>query len=379
MEYWSKRILDEQNKITDKNIDATEAQLRKYYKQAMQQAIEEFENTYNALLAQTAAGQEPTVAKLYTMDKYYKMQAQIKQITEELGDKEIALMSKQFEKQYEAIYNTIGARTDSAFGLANSADVDTAINTIWCSDGKHFSDRIWSNTGELVETLNDTLVSAVVTGKTQTQLKQELQKRFSVSHSNADCIARTEMGRLQTQASLDRYKAHGRKQVRIVVDEDERTCPICAKKDDKLIDIVAARIGETIPPFHPRCRCCIAPVVEEGIKEVEYTERADGRREYYVDKAALTKEQLEGITPLIEQGATNIAAIVRQAFLLMVMKFYHIAQIVANLLHNLLPQKLWSSGLIICIITKLQNGLALKKKLMFLAQENLKKNNKRQC
>ena len=42
------------------------------------------------------------------------------------------------------------------------------------------------------------------------------------------------------------------------VDEDERTCPICAKHEGERY-----LVTDTMPiPFHPRCRCCMIPVIK---------------------------------------------------------------------------------------------------------------------
>ena len=43
-------------------------------------------------------------------------------------------------------------------------------------------------------------------------------------------------------------------------DEDERRCEVCGKLHKKRYPV-----GANIPiPAHPRCRCCIVPVVEDG-------------------------------------------------------------------------------------------------------------------
>ena len=87
-------------------------------------------------------------------------------------------------------------------------------------------------------------------------------ERFNVTYNQAENLVRTEMAHIETQAALDRYKSSGTQKVRIIVDPDERTCDICAKKDDELVDISIANPGRNCPPFHPRCRCTVAAVVQ---------------------------------------------------------------------------------------------------------------------
>jgi SPP1 gp7 family putative phage head morphogenesis protein len=132
------------------------------------------------------------------------------------------------------------------------------INSIWCADGKTWSDRVWTNTSKLQQALNDNIIDCVLTGKKSGYLKQELVKEFDVSFSRADSIVRTELAHIQTEAAKQRYKDSGIKEVEVIADWDERRCPICADLHHTIHPI-----GGKMPvPAHPRCRCCIVPVVE---------------------------------------------------------------------------------------------------------------------
>jgi len=79
-----------------------------------------------------------------------------------------------------------------------------------------------------------------------------------VSFNRADALVRTEMAHIQTQAAQQRYKDYGIKQVEVFVDEDEKTCEVCAAEEGKRYNI-----NDVMPvPFHPRCRCCMVPVID---------------------------------------------------------------------------------------------------------------------
>jgi SPP1 gp7 family putative phage head morphogenesis protein len=98
----------------------------------------------------------------------------------------------------------------------------------------------------------------VATGKKTTELKNILQERFNVSYTNADMIARTELAHVQTEAAKQRYKDYGIQEVEVWADEDERRCDVCGELHEKRYPA-----GAHVPiPAHPRCRCCIVPVVE---------------------------------------------------------------------------------------------------------------------
>lgn len=257
-EYWTDRIAKAQTEISNKNIKQIEKQLKKYYNTAMKRVINEFEGVYTKILKQAADGKEITPALLYQLDSYWIMQGQLKEELQKLGDKQVELLTKNFVKQFEDIYNSIALPGGAVFNTISRENVLQMINSVWVADGKTFSKRIWHNTEKLAETLNEELINIVATGNRTTVLKQKLQEEFGVSYRAADSLVRTEIAHIQIQAAQKRYQEYGIKEVEVLVDEDERTCPICAKLEGKRYPINA-----TMPvPAHPSCRCTVIPVVE---------------------------------------------------------------------------------------------------------------------
>lgn len=259
MSYWKERMAKAQDKLTATRVKETNKQITKYYERAMKQVISDFESTYNKLLATVKAGNEPTPADLYKLDKYWQMQGQMRRELEKLGAKQIALLSKEFEMNWFEIYYSIALESQEAYSTVSKEAVAQMINQIWAADGLSWSQRIWNNTERLAETLNEELIHCVATGKKTTELKNLLQERFNVSYSRADALVRTEMAHIQTQAAQQRYRDYGIQEVEVWVDEDERTCPICAKHEGERYPVNA----QMPVPFHPRCRCCMVPVVED--------------------------------------------------------------------------------------------------------------------
>lgn len=258
MEYWVKRQLEAQNRITNRGIKATEQQLRKYYLNTMNKTIGQFEKTYNKVLSSIKEEKEVTPADLYKLDKYWQMQGQLQQELQKLGDKTHKLMSKKFIEQYQNIYESVALKDSSMFNTIDEATANQMINQIWCADGKNWSERIWTNTDKLQQALNDNLIHCVVSGKTTSELNRMLQQDFKASFSRADALIRTEMAHIQTQSARDRYFNAGITEVEVLVDADERTCPVCAKLENKRFSINA----KMPVPAHTRCRCCIIPVLD---------------------------------------------------------------------------------------------------------------------
>ena len=300
-DYWKKRMLEAQKNWTDKDIDAINKQLLHYFRVASSSIIKEFEAVYDKVLAQAEEGKSITPADLYKLDRYYQMQAQLEKVLQNLGDKTSELLEKKFEQEYKHIYSDLAidedgkavkaAVSDKAFSTINEQVAKQVANQIWCADGKNWSQRIWKNLDNLQQTLNDGLIECVVTGKKTSELKKRLMERFNVTYNQAENLVRTEMAHIETQAALDRYKEHGRDKIRIIVDPDERTCDVCAKWDDKIVDVSDAHTGKNCPPFHPRCRCTIAAVVEDRKQEVQKEIEDKGYKA--LEMGAIDKTKLE--------------------------------------------------------------------------------------
>lgn len=258
MGYWEDRQAESLAKISNKSIKTIDKQMRKYYAQTMEQVMADFEATYNKLLTTIDDGRKPTPADLYKLDKYWKLQAQCREELEKLGEKQIALLSKNFETNWFEVYYSINIDGATAYSTLDKSLVEQMINQIWAADGKSWSARIWENTNRLQETLNEGLLHIVVAGKQPRELKQVLQERFNVSYSRADALVRTEISHIQNQAAQKRYEDYGVQEFEVWADADERRCEICAKLHKKVYPM-----GANIPiPAHPRCRCSILPVIK---------------------------------------------------------------------------------------------------------------------
>lgn len=257
MSYWEDRLAAAQDKITAKNTKQIEKQLRKYYSRVTMSVLDDFEATYNKLLTTIADGKQPTPADLYKLDKYWKLQTQLRARMQKLGDKQIAALTKAFEANFFEVYYSLEVEGLSAFSTLDDATVKQMINSIWVADGKTWSQRVWDNVSRLTETLNEGLISIVTTGKKSTELKKILQERFNVSYGRASTLVKTELCHIQTQAAQKRYEDYGIQYVEVLVDVDKHTCDECKALVGKKFPITA-----TPPlPVHPNERCALVPVL----------------------------------------------------------------------------------------------------------------------
>lgn len=258
--YWLNRMLDVQKKVSNHNIDQVNIQLKKLYSRAATQTLDDFESTYNKILRDASAGRTPSPADLYKLDKYWKMQADLDIRLTKLGDKTSKVFSKAFEKQYINVYQQLSMNAKD-FSNLDSGTAKQVINQIWCADGRHWSDRIWTNKQVLLDSLNDELINCVLTGKSSAKLSIGLQNKFNVSYHRASTVAQTEIAHIETQSAKQRYMDYGITKYTFHAGMDCRTCDECSELDGKEFLLADMRPGENAPPIHPNDRCCIIPVV----------------------------------------------------------------------------------------------------------------------
>ena len=291
-QYWAERQENELNKISTKTESEINKQLDKYYSSVMRKVFEDFEATYNKLITTIGSGNPITVADLYKLDRYWKLQARLKQLCEQLGNKEVELLSKKFEEQWDEVYKKSALPCDEAFIVPSESNAKQMINSVWCAGGKTWSQRVWGNVSLLQETLNEQLVHVVVAGRSTRDLRKLLQERFDVSRSQANMLINTEVNHIQTASAAKRYEDAGLKQY-MVLGREEGSCirgkkggkVDCHNMDGKIFDYADMKVGTNAPPFHPNCRCRIKPVVDdeflrkrsEEVRKQEQEKRAKKR------------------------------------------------------------------------------------------------------
>lgn len=264
--YWAERQAEMQARLTEKSTIQVEREIARYYRTANTKIIGQFTQIYNKVMLSKSEGINPTPADLYKLDAYWKMLGQTQKELQKLGDNITTRLTQGFINHYSQIYKATALPTDLTFGTINREAIEQIINHIWCADGKTWSSRVWDNISGLQQSLTDGLIECLVTGKQPSQLKKALQERFNVSFSNADMIVRTEMSHLQTQAAKQRYQDSGIEWVEVLADKDERRCDICGK-----LHLQRFPINGAMPvPAHPRCRCCIVPVVDDFNEQIKF-------------------------------------------------------------------------------------------------------------
>ena len=213
---------------------------------------------------------------------------QIQERLEELYAQQNNSLSDYIIDTYEDTYYNSAYALQSGFNVAfniSALDESTITKLIlnpWTADGMTFSDRIWKNKKELINTLQTELTQAIIRGDGLESVINKIAKKFNTEKNKAGRLVMTETAFFSSQARKQCFNDLWVKKYEIVATLDSHTSPICRELDGKVFDMKDYSVGITAPPFHVWCRSTTAPYFND---EFEFGERAarntDGKT-YYV-------------------------------------------------------------------------------------------------
>jgi SPP1 gp7 family putative phage head morphogenesis protein len=175
-----------------------------------------------------------------------------------------------------------GTGVGYAFNRLDTRRVSTAINTAWAQDGRNFSDRLWQNKENLVNSLNETLTQNIIRGENPRRAIDELSKKLGTSKTNAGRLYMTESAAIAARSQNDCYKELGVEEFEFVSTLDSSTCDICGSMDGRHFPMSEYEIGLTVPPLHPNCRCVTVPYFPDDEEEGTRAARNEEGKTYEV-------------------------------------------------------------------------------------------------
>lgn len=214
------------------------------------------------------------------LDRSQELYLKTARYVEELAKSQNVSMNHLLSNVYEdSVYKTAHETQKmkgeySTFREVAKQDIETTISKPWANDGKDFSERIWDNKSQLINTLQTEMTQSFMIGEGVAPLINRIQKRFDVSYSNAKRLVETETAYVQEKAMLDTYDDLGVEQYQILAVLDMRTSDICQHLDKKIFDKKDAKPGITMPPFHCYCRSTTVPYIEGITDDAESTRAA---------------------------------------------------------------------------------------------------------
>lgn len=172
-----------------------------------------------------------------------------------------AFFAKEIDKAYmHTIYDLHkGTGISSAFDVMPQSRINKILATKW--SGEYFSDRVWANTNQLAQGLQNDILVAIMAGKSEKHMADDIMARCGVGSFAARRLVRTETCYIANQAELDGYRECDIKAYIFSAHLDDRTSEICTELDGKTYPLNKARPGVNLPPMHPFCRSTTKPVL----------------------------------------------------------------------------------------------------------------------
>lgn len=265
MNYWAERLQRENEILYNIILNQLVKKYSKSYQKIYNDIIIDFKDLYDKLLAESADG-IVKISDLYKYNQYFEIMSKLNQKLEELGLEEIKFTDQQLLEMYTKAGKIIEVEGKALLGVDFIFDdaqaAKKAISSIWCADGKNWSNRVWGNKTALQERIKKGLIDCVSQGLSKDKMVKAIKDEFNTAFYQADRIARTELTYVQNKSAADRYQANGVKKYEFLAEIDSRTSSICKEHDGKIYNFSEMKVGENCPPLHPNCRSTIIPVIE---------------------------------------------------------------------------------------------------------------------
>lgn len=259
-QYWEVRQRD---KVFNAALGVAERQLSQVYSNCLLATEKKLSELYDEI---NEAKEDGTllISDLYKYNRYYELMNVLNAELTKTGKQENKIIDNVLTAFYitntQLIADEIGLYKNSGI-FVDEASVKTAINTIWCQDGKHWSSRIWGNKSALQKRVEKGIVDCVARGTTKNELIAELRKNINIGFYEADRLVRTEMNYIQNQAAFDKYKEAGIEKYKYLAYLDKRTSEVCENLNGKVFRLDEAKVGVNYPPLHPNCRSTVLAVI----------------------------------------------------------------------------------------------------------------------
>ena len=320
-EYWRGRalILEE---AAHKRAEELTAGLDEIYDEAMRETLKEIESWYLRLAKNnnlTLADAKKLLTKNeldefhWDVEKYIKVgedhglepdwmkklenasakfhisrleavEVKIQQQIERLHAEQVGKLDKHFRQVAGETYLRTAYEVQKGVGIAfditalDEKKLDTFISNPWSTDDRTFRDRCWTMKENLVESVRKSLIKGLIRGDAPSKLTKEIQKEFNVSKYKAGRLVNTETAYFAMQSTKQCYKDINVDMVEIVGTLDSHTCDLCGSFDGKVIRMSDFAPGETVPPWHPNCRCTTAPAIPDEYKGTRLARDEDGKQ-----------------------------------------------------------------------------------------------------
>ena len=185
------------------------------------------------------------------------LRIETQQTIEKLFGGQVDEVDKLLKKNYlHNYYHTVyeiqkGFNIGWDIAAVDDRTLERLISKPWATDGKNFSERIWSNKTSLINEVQTQLTRTFMLGKAPDDAIKAIAKKMKSSMGQAGRLVMTESAYFSSQSQKDAFNALDVEKFEIVATLDSSTSEICRELDGKVFDMKNFEPGVTAPPFHP--------------------------------------------------------------------------------------------------------------------------------
>ena len=201
------------------------------------------------------------------------LKLQLQNQVEVLYDEQKADYTKLAKSVYHDTYYKTAFEIQKGFNIGYDLNgysenvFEKALNQTWGSDGSNFSNRLWKQKAELINTLNNELTLNIIKGNSVDNAINTIAKKFNTSKFKAGRLVMTESAFLSSVSQKQCYKDLDVEQYEYVSTLDSHTSKICQDMDGQVFKMSDYEPGVTAPPLHPYCRSCTCPYFDDDYGE----------------------------------------------------------------------------------------------------------------
>lgn len=182
---------------------------------------------------------------------------------QELLESEILYKTLAEDSYYKTIFDIQQrAGVGFSFNYIDEKQIDTVLRMNW--SGQHYSQRIWNNTQKVAEKVQEEVLLSLLTGKTEREAAEGINKQFASGASRSRRLIRTESNFVTSELNFQAYEATEIEEYQYLATLDLKTSKVCRFLDGKIFKVTERQTGINCPPMHPWCRSTTVSVVDRN-------------------------------------------------------------------------------------------------------------------
>lgn len=166
-----------------------------------------------------------------------------------------AIIENHLIQTYKDVYNSACKHLNAYhYNMPSYEELKKLVSEVWVGE-KNFKERTFWNLRQVHKAYVEILKNEKLTHEEREKALEKLQQNYWYRLHR---LIRTETMHIFFKASMKAYSESGVKFVRWITTMDEKTCPICWRRDLRVYPI------DLCPkyPDHPFCRCVLIPYVK---------------------------------------------------------------------------------------------------------------------